>query len=56
MAIDFYEGIMDNLNVLSLLNMSNNDGMGNLQGVNPSLICMKSSFGIIFVSIATPMK
>ena len=27
MAIDFYEGIMHHLNVLNVLNVSNNDGL-----------------------------
>ena len=31
MAIDLYEGIMHHLNVLNVLNVSNNDGMWNLK-------------------------
>ena len=31
MAIDLYEGIMQHLNVLNVLNVSNNDGMWNLK-------------------------
>ena len=45
MAIDLYEGIMHHLNVLNVLNVSNNDGVQHLkEHVNPSLICMKISF------------
>ena len=31
MAIDLYEGIMHRLNVLNVLNVSNNDGKWNLK-------------------------
>ena len=31
MAIDWYEGIMHRLNVLDVLNVSNNDGKWNLK-------------------------
>ena len=44
MVIDLYEGIMHRLNVLNVLNVSNNDGVWNLKvHVNPSLISMKIS-------------
>ena len=56
MAIDLFNGIMHHLNILNVLNVSNNDEKAKSQGVNSSLICMKSRFGIKFTSIATPMK
>ena len=31
MAIDLYEGIVHHMNVLNVLNVSNNDGMWNLK-------------------------
>ena len=45
MAIDLYEAIMHHLNVMNVLDVSNNDGVCNLKvHVNPSLICMKILF------------
>ena len=53
MAIVLYEGIMYHSNVS---NVSNNDGKWNLKVYILVSYAWKSRFGIIFASIATPMK
>ena len=47
---------MQYLNVLNVLHVSNNDGKWNLKVYILDSYAWKSSFGIIFASIATPMK